>query len=250
MRAVVCTGFGEASVREVERPTPAADEVLVEIRRVQLSVTECALYEGRDIAHADSIADAAGHRPLVVVATMGAFDVSGILAGLQADADYIGLVASRKRAGELIDRVAELADVEREHVAESVTTPAGLDIGAKRPAEIALSIVAELVAERDGGGLDAPPAVATADAEIVAEATDAEMVDDPAEDDPADAEMVDDEDGGLATDPVCGMRVDPATASATATHAGETYYFCCQGCADSFSAEPESYLDAPEGVAE
>ena len=63
MRAVVCTDFGEASVREVDRPTPAADEVLVEIHRVQLSVTECALYEGRDIAHADSIADRLAEGP-------------------------------------------------------------------------------------------------------------------------------------------------------------------------------------------
>jgi xanthine dehydrogenase accessory factor len=215
---------------------------------------------------AASIAAAAGHRPLVVVATMGAFDVSGILAGLEADADYIGLVASRKRAGELLDRAAELADSDPDVVAERVTTPAGLDIGASRPAEIALSIVAELVAERDGGGLAAPPAVATADGEMIAEAPDGEIVDDTADretvDDSADgdggtataadgaAETTDDEGDGLAIDPVCGMRVDPATASATATHAGETYYFCCQGCADSFSTEPESYLDAPEGVAE
>ncbi|MBI2683510.1 MAG: cadmium-translocating P-type ATPase [Acidobacteriales bacterium] len=45
-----------------------------------------------------------------------------------------------------------------------------------------------------------------------------------------------------AIDPVCGMAVDPATASAHAEHAGRTYYFCCKGCETKFRAEPERYL--------
>ena len=55
MRAVVCHDFGEASVETVDRPSPAADEVLLDIQRVQLSVTECALYQGESIAHAEAI---------------------------------------------------------------------------------------------------------------------------------------------------------------------------------------------------
>jgi Cu+-exporting ATPase len=45
-------------------------------------------------------------------------------------------------------------------------------------------------------------------------------------------------------DPVCGMSVDPVKAKATATHAGKAYYFCCQGCATKFNAQPEKYLNA------
>jgi Cu+-exporting ATPase len=48
----------------------------------------------------------------------------------------------------------------------------------------------------------------------------------------------------VVVDPVCGMSVDPAKAAATATHAGQTYYFCCRGCAGKFEAEPEKYLAA------
>src|SRR5437667_587227 len=44
-------------------------------------------------------------------------------------------------------------------------------------------------------------------------------------------------------DPVCGMMVDPARAKAKAEHAGETYYFCCAGCAQKFQAHPEEYLN-------
>src|SRR5437660_1954246 len=43
-------------------------------------------------------------------------------------------------------------------------------------------------------------------------------------------------------DPVCGMSVDPANAKAKAEHAGETYFFCCSGCAQKFLAHPEEYL--------
>jgi P-type Cu+ transporter len=46
----------------------------------------------------------------------------------------------------------------------------------------------------------------------------------------------------LEKDPVCGMTVDPARAKATHEHAGKTYYFCCRGCQEKFSAEPAKYL--------
>lgn len=43
------------------------------------------------------------------------------------------------------------------------------------------------------------------------------------------------------TDPVCGMKVEEGKAAATATHAGKTYHFCSQGCADKFNAKPGQY---------
>lgn len=56
MKAVEFTDFGEASLRDVPLPEPAADEVLARVRRVQLSTTECHLYRGDQIAHFDAIA--------------------------------------------------------------------------------------------------------------------------------------------------------------------------------------------------
>jgi YHS domain-containing protein len=47
----------------------------------------------------------------------------------------------------------------------------------------------------------------------------------------------------MKTDPVCGMQVDPRTATWTAEHNGETYYFCGKGCMLDFRDEPERYLD-------
>jgi Cu+-exporting ATPase len=51
-----------------------------------------------------------------------------------------------------------------------------------------------------------------------------------------------------ATDPVCGMSVDPHTARHRREHGGRTYYFCSARCADRFAAEPQAYL-GPERAA-
>lgn len=46
----------------------------------------------------------------------------------------------------------------------------------------------------------------------------------------------------IATDPVCGMKVDPATATDFFEYRGTSYYFCCDGCLALFRADPEKYL--------
>ena len=43
-------------------------------------------------------------------------------------------------------------------------------------------------------------------------------------------------------DPVCGMKVDPATSKHRFDHAGTTYYFCSAGCRTKFEADPAKYL--------
>ncbi len=53
------------------------------------------------------------------------------------------------------------------------------------------------------------------------------------------------------TDPVCGMKVDPASAAGSHTHAGVTHYFCSKHCLESFKTEPSKFLQpaAPVGTA-
>ncbi len=48
---------------------------------------------------------------------------------------------------------------------------------------------------------------------------------------------------GGARDPVCGMRVDPATAKHQFAHAGRMFHFCSAGCREKFAADPERYLE-------
>ncbi|MFB6268932.1 MAG: XdhC family protein [Halobacterium sp.] len=181
----------------------------------------------------DAVADAVGTAPLVVVASMGRYDARGIAAGVLADAPYVGLVASDERATEDTARAADLAGVDAETVRAAVTNPAGVDVAARSPPELAASLLAELVDVRAETGTGV-----TAAAPDAAERADA---DDPASD-TADETESGEEPSGEAVDPVCGMTVDTADAAATVDHDGETYYFCCRGCADSFAADPGDYL--------
>ena len=50
-----------------------------------------------------------------------------------------------------------------------------------------------------------------------------------------------------ATDPVCGMSVDPARAEHSHAYGGRTYYFCCAGCRVKFEADPDRYLAPASG---
>src|SRR5579863_1990159 len=54
--------------------------------------------------------------------------------------------------------------------------------------------------------------------------------------------------GSRYIDPVCGMTVDPVISKYRRQHDGQSYSFCCQGCAEKFQADPQKYL-APRPVA-
>jgi molybdenum cofactor cytidylyltransferase len=82
----------------------------------------------------------------VVVASRGTCDEEAIEQGLQSGSAYVGLVANRKR-GEEVLRGLQLKGSSQEQLA-GVRVPAGLQIGAEQPEEIALSILAEIVALR------------------------------------------------------------------------------------------------------
>jgi P-type Cu+ transporter len=57
--------------------------------------------------------------------------------------------------------------------------------------------------------------------------------------------MATDKTDTLIKDPVCGMAVDPGTAKHRRAHGDQTYYFCCQHCAEKFEAAAEKFLQAP-----
>ena len=84
----------------------------------------------------------------VVVSTQGRGDEAALLAAIAIDADYISFVGSRKKAESLRAALAERG-VTAERLAK-LKAPAGLDLGAITPDEIAISILAEIVAVRRG----------------------------------------------------------------------------------------------------
>lgn len=136
----------------------------------------------------------------VVIASHGGPEAEIIRAALDNGVGYIGLVASRVRGASILDSL-ELSDAERARI----HTPVGLAIGAKTPAEIAVSIAAELIAGiRAGSGRAVP-----------------------VEDAPREA-----------VDPVCGMTVTIGPATEHLELAGADYWFCGTGCRKAFAGRP------------
>jgi xanthine dehydrogenase accessory factor len=134
----------------------------------------------------------------VVVAGLGKGEEAAIRQALDAGVGFIALVASHRRGSAVLDGLGLTAD-ERARV----HTPAGLDIGARTPQEIALSIMAEVVRAVRVGGLAPPDAAAATPA---APAT--------------------------AIDPICGMTVVIGPDAITA----QDHYFCGTGCRTAFLA--------------
>jgi xanthine dehydrogenase accessory factor len=79
----------------------------------------------------------------LVIASHGRDEEQALATALDLGVPYVGLVASRKRGRAVVEGL-EVSDDDRARV----HTPAGLDIGARTPEEIALSILAEIVATR------------------------------------------------------------------------------------------------------
>lgn len=195
----------------------------------------------------DAIVDAVGAQPIVVIASMGEFDAGGVAAAVRCEAPYVGLVASDTRASEVIGLSADLLDEPAEAVEERVTNPAGVDIEAYTPAEIAVSLLAEVVDARAKAG-PVTRSAATGGAESDASRSDADGTDGTGSDTAGEGDVDGTADTATsATDPVCGMSVDPDDAAASVDHGGETYYFCCRGCADAFRTDPAEHVDADEG---
>jgi xanthine dehydrogenase accessory factor len=168
-----------------------------------------------------------GRPVFVVVATQGKRDEAGLEAAMATGAQYIAFVASERKAAKLRDYL-----IERGHAAERVATvraPAGIDIGATTPEEIALSILAGVVQARRGG-LGA-----------VTDASVADAADVPAAGCCTGGAVSDPDTGARAIDPICGMSVVKAGAEHSFEFEGATYYFCCEACRHAFAKAPEAH---------
>jgi xanthine dehydrogenase accessory factor len=132
-----------------------------------------------------------------VVASLGKGDEDAVRAGLEAGCEYVALVASKVRGSAVLDALH--GTVEEEALAR-VRTPAGLAIGAATHAEIALSILAEMVSVRRAPAVPPVHGVMARPRETV--------------------------------DPICGMTVIVGPDTLVA---GE-HAFCCEGCREAWMA--------------
>jgi xanthine dehydrogenase accessory factor len=152
-----------------------------------------------------------------VVATMGEFDEDALAAALAARPLYVGVVASRRRFAEirelLLERGTTAAELDRVH------NPAGLDIGARRPEELAVSVFAEIVQVQAAAAARPGPERV----EVSTAAPD------------------------RAVDPICGMSVQIAGARHVAELDGAVHYFCCARCRERFLAGQHEVAAARAG---
>ena len=137
--------------------------------------------------------DAAGAEDAALVVASHGDGEEEILARALQGVSYVGLVASPKRGRAVVDSL-DVPDALR----AAVHTPAGLDIGARSPADVAVSILAQIVATRTAHAPAPPPET--------------------------------------AIDPVCGMEVAVAEATVHADVEGTRLYFCCDGCRSMYLA--------------
>jgi xanthine dehydrogenase accessory factor len=136
-----------------------------------------------------------------LVCSLGDGEEQAVRHALDADVEFIAVVASHRRGKAMLDSL-DLAAVERERV----HTPAGIEIGAQTPAEIALSILAQVVrAIRVEGLTNKIGAAATQPL--------------------------------LAVDPICGMSVVVVADTPHLLLDGVDHWFCNPGCRDRFAEQ-------------
>ena len=164
----------------------------------------------------DATASSNANPRFVVVATQGRKDEEGLEMALRTSASYLALIASERKANKLRSYMKERGhDDER---VDAVISPAGIDIGAVTPEEIALSVLAALVKERREPSLIVPIG--------------------------PNAFTEHESDQREAIDPVCNMRVDTETAEYKSEHLGATYFFCREACMTDFRKAPSKYAEA------
>jgi xanthine dehydrogenase accessory factor len=193
--------------------TPAAEEARFFANRIGIRLVE-----------------AAAQASVVLIATQGQGDEVALESALRSPAALVLMIASRRKAKKLRELMNQRG-IDESQLAR-LQAPAGQDTGAQTPAEIALVSVAAvlgflrgrlgkpLTIERrdDGQGNTLPEPNAPARNEQPSEATTVKFV-----------------------NPVCGMEVAAASAMHVENFEGTSYYFCCDGCWNTFRLDPAKY---------
>jgi len=147
---------------------------------------------------------------VAVVATQGENDLYALKSAIDSKSNFISMIISNKKASSLF------LQLEKEGYSEEdisrVKFPAGMDINANTPEEIAVSILAELINDRNSFDLK-------------------EQV------------IVESKEDKKKIDPICKMIVDPKNTADTYEFEDINYYFCCIGCKEKFALEPSSYIN-------
>ena len=153
----------------------------------------------------------------MIVCTQGERDAESLYAAINAKPQYLAFVASHRKANGIFTELRGMGITFDQ--LKDIKTPAGLDIGAKTPHEVAISILAQVIQD------------------FRAEASE------PDSEEQLAAAMADND---YYINPVCQVPVQKSTAKHVLEYQGENVYFCCDGCKVSFEKEPEKYMTTAE----
>ena len=170
---------------------------------------QASVFVAADLAAADA----------VIVASHGKREEDTLVEAVRAGVPYVALVASPKRGTAVVESL-DLTPDERARI----HTPAGLDIGARTPAEIALSVYAELIAERPRTSRVSR----TSPVPVIAQP-------------PVTSFGMITLESASAIDPVCGMTVAITDDALVADVDGVRLWFCCAACRRAYVADPGKY---------
>jgi xanthine dehydrogenase accessory factor len=157
-------------------------------------------------------------RSFIVICTQGDQDEEALSEALSTPNAYVGFVASRKKKASVFDQL-ERAGLDR-HKLDLVRSPAGLDINAKKPEEVAVSILAEVIQVHNSlpGIASNPPLPGETESSVLSR---------------------------YYTNPVCGAPIDMTNPKHILEYKGDKIYFCCDGCKTKFEEDPEKYMTSP-----
>jgi xanthine dehydrogenase accessory factor len=145
----------------------------------------------------------------IVVSTQGHRDEEALEKALFSNASYVAFVASKAKTAKILEYLRQrgLADPSPGRL----RAPAGLDIHAASPEEIAVSILAEIIrVNRTAND------TRTKNAQLPKPTPEAK-------------------------DPICGMAVEVGEAKHRSEFRGKAFYFCCAGCKQKFDKHPDQY---------
>jgi xanthine dehydrogenase accessory factor len=146
----------------------------------------------------------------VVVSTQGQHDEEALENALCSEASYVAFVASKVKTAKILEYLKERG-LSSTRLGQ-LKAPAGLDIHASSPEEIAVSILAEIIEENRSAKEKQKREVELAVGRQEAK------------------------------DPICGMAVDIGKARHKSEFRGNAFYFCGAGCKQKFDKQPEQYV--------
>ena len=150
-----------------------------------------------------------GYKPfnqkcIAIIGSQGENDLAALKAAILSNPKFISMIISKKKASSLLNELKKTSFSKEK--TSNIKFPAGLDIGAITPEEIAISVLAEIIKEK----------YKTVSKKKNIESSIKHIHE---------------------KDPICGMLVDPKTAADSYSLDGKIYYFCCSGCKDKFQTQ-------------